>query len=107
MGLGVEEVEVLARHDDLDVLVDADPRPRAEAGDGVGDALAEELLGRVGVTGVDPLGVDRPKCTISSEPSASTSRTVAFMRRSGGASVTTAASSKSSGRMPTTTRLPS
>ena len=46
-------------------------------------------------------------CTISSEPSASTRRTVALMRRSAGAPVATAASSKSSGRMPTTTRRPS
>ena len=57
MGGGVEEVEVLARHADLDVLVDTDARPRAEPGHGVGDTLAEELLGRVRVTGVDPLGV--------------------------------------------------
>ena len=102
--LGVEEVQVLAGDGDLDVVGDLDPRARAEAGDGVGAAVAADLLGGVGIAGVDRAGVDG-MCTISSEPSASTSCTVAVMRRSAGASAAMLASSKSSGRMPTTTLL--
>ena len=76
----------------------------AEAGDGVGDALSELLLGGVGVAGVDRLGVVEHEVDHQLRAEGLDELGLAPQAAIGGASVAMAASSKSSGRMPGITR---
>ena len=116
--VGIEEVEAPRVHDELDRARPWRPSSAGSAGRHGGRAaggllldMLERLLRRRRTRAPScprssPAGRAIVKWTTTSDPSASRSSTVDVMRRSAGASATSAASSMSSGRMPRTTMRP-
>ncbi len=117
--LGIEEVQSLHVHDHLERLALLDPRPWAEASEDDSDspAIAPRSAASTAsaptswassfASSVKTAGALIMKCTRTSAPKASRRITDELIRWSAGASGFTAASSMSSGRMPTITCLPS